>query len=363
MPNPLTTLIAGEIASSGPIPFRRFMDLALYHPEHGYYSSGRARVGRSGDFFTNVSVGSLFGRLLARQFCEMRSVLGQEADFTIVEQGAHGGEFAGDVISALPPGMAAYRIIEPIPTLASAQRARLAGMNVEWSGNLCELSPFTGVHFSNELPDAFPVHLVVWTGAEWLERCVAVHGGGFAFTDAPIESAELAAACAAIPQPLPAGYVTEVNLAARAWIVAVAQRLVRGFVLAVDYGYERAEFFTPQRIAGTLSACARHRREPDPLARPGELDITAHVEFTSLIECAEAAGMRLAGFTDQHHFMVGLGAAHFAEGAHAADRRAFQTLMHPQFMGMVFKVVCFSKGIEPPVLAGFRYARTTGIIP
>lgn len=357
MQNPLTSLISAEIRSSGPVPFRRFMELALYHPEHGYYSGGRNRPGRSGDFFTNVSVGSLFGRLMARQFSEMRRILGEPDNFSIVEQGAHGGEFAADVISALRQGDASYRIIEPSPALAELQREKLAGADVQWCASPGEVAPFTGVHFSNELPDAFPVHLVKWTGDRWLERCVDVTDGGFVFADAPISSQELAAAAAAIPQPLPAGYITEINLAARAWIAEVARRLVRGFVLAVDYGYERAEYYAPERIAGTLSAYSRHRRAADPLDRPGEVDLTAHVDFTSLIESAEGAGLRLVGFTDQHHFMVGLGEEHFADGANAADRRAFQTLMHPQFMGTAFKVVCFAKEIGTPPLAGFRYAR------
>ena len=358
---PLTAIIADEISAHGPMPFARFMALALYHPAHGYYSGGRASVGRNGDFFTNVSVGSLFGRLLAAQFAEMWERMGRPADFSIVEQGAHGGEFAADVLDALRGSefflAVTYRIVEPSPVLTALQRKRLSefGGNVVWCDSLDALAPFTGVHFSNELPDAFPVHVVKWDGGTWRERCVAVEKGRFVFVDAPLSTPALAAACAQIPHPLPPGYTTEVNLAAREWIAAVAAKLVRGCVLVVDYGHERAEYYTPERIEGTLSAYANHRREPDPLARPGEIDLTAHVEFTSLIE---SAGMRLAGFTDQHHFMVGLGADHFADGANPGDVRAFQTLMHPQMMGMVFKVVCFAKGVEfTPPLSGFRYAR------
>ena len=177
--------------------------------------------------------------------------------------------------------------------------------------------------------------------------------------DLEIAPGELCDACARIPGPVPQGYTTEVNLAAAAWIREVAATMQRGFVLAVDYGFPRHEYYAPWRIAGTLSAYAQHRREPDPLARPGEIDLTAHVEFDSLIEAAAAAGLRCEGFTDQHHYMVALGVEHFADGANAAERRAFQTLMHPQFMGTAFKVVAFAKGIangEP--LLGFRFART-----
>ncbi len=361
---PLTALIADEIAKNGPVPFARFMGLALYHPVHGYYSGGKARVGRKGDFFTNVSVGSLYGRLLAVQFAEMWERAGRPPDFSIVEQGAHGGDFAMDVLGALRGSecfaTVTYRIVEPSASLAAQQRARLAefGGNVVWCESLDALAPFTGVHFSNELPDAFPVHVVKWDGSAWCERCVAVENDRFVFVDAPLSSPVLTAASEQIPQPLPPGYTTEVNLAAREWIADVTAKLMRGWVLAVDYGHERADYYAPERTEGTLSAYANHRREPDPLARPGGIDLTAHVDFTSLIECAETAGMKSAGFTDQHHFMVGLGAGHFADGANSGDVRAFQTLMHPQMMGMAFKVVCFAKGVElSPPLSGFRFAR------
>ena len=348
------------------MPFPRFMELALYHAEHGYYASGRARIGRGGDFFTNVSVGPLFGRLLARQIAEMWRVLGQPGDFTIIEQGAHAGDLAADVLGGLramaPECHEAvrYRIVELFAKLEVRQRARLGalGSKVQWVRTLEAIRVEAGVQLSNELPDAFPVHLVKWTGGEWRERVVIEQGGRFVFADGPAASGELREACARIPGPVPEGYTTEVNLAAATWIREVTAVMERGFVLAVDYGFPRREYYAATRIAGTLSAYANHRREPDPLARPGEIDLTAHVEFDSLIEAAVAAGLRLEGFTDQHHFMVGLGAEHFADGANAAERRAFQTLMHPQFMGTSFMAAAFSKGIGSTLpLGGFRFAR------
>ena len=366
MSESLSEIIRSRIAARGPMPFRRFMELALYHLSLGYYASGRARVGRKGDFFTNVSVGPLFGRLLARQIVEMWERLGSPRAFSLIEQGAHEGALAADVLGGLrefsPDCFAAtiYRIVEPFAVLADRQRNRLAKFagRVEWKNSLREVEIECGVHLSNELPDAFPVHLVTRTSGEWRERMVIERGGRFAFDDGPLTMPALRDACAQIPGLLPDGYCTEVNLAAREWIADVARSIRRGFFLAVDYGFTRDEYYAPWRMSGTLSAYADHRRESDPLARPGEIDLTAHVEFTSLIEAATAAGLSLAGFTDQHHFMVGLGAAHFAHEANAAERRAFQTLMHPQFMGTAFKVVCFAKAVEPSLpLAGFRFAR------
>lgn len=346
--------------------FRRFMELALYHEELGYYASGRARIGRAGDFFTNVSVGPLFGRLLARQFAEMWGILGEPGNFTIIEQGAHRGDLAADVLGGLQEmspecfETVGYRIVEPFPKVAAQQRETLAalGDKVRWVQGPADVGAGVAVHFSNELVDAFPVHLVTWTGGEWRERMVAERDGSLVFADGPPVSGALGEACMAIPGPLPSGYVTEVNLEVRRWITEVATSMQLGFVLAVDYGYRREHYYAPTRTAGTLSAYAAHRREPDPLARPGELDLTAHVEFDSLIEAARAAGLRLEGFTDQHHFAVGLGAEHFADGANAGERRAFQTLMHPEIMGTAFNVIVFSKGIATASpLAGFRFAR------
>ena len=353
------------------MPFRRFMELALYHPEHGYYASGRACIGRRGDFFTNVSVGPLFGRLLARQIAEMWRVLGAPADFTIIEQGAHGGELAADVLGGMREifpacsEAARYRIVEPFPKLEARQRERLATFDgkVAWSRGLEDVRVEAGAHISNELPDAFPVHLVKWVCGEWREQMVVDQGGRFVFSDGPAVADELREACTRIPAPLPEGYMTEVNPAAAAWIREVAATMGRGFVLAVDYGFPRHEYYAPTRTAGTLSAYAGHRRELDMLARPGEIDLTAHVEFDSLIESAASGGLELEGFTDQHHFMVGLGMEHFADGANAGERRAFQTLMHPQFMGTAFKAVTFSKGVAPvSPLAGFRFARSAAAV-
>jgi SAM-dependent MidA family methyltransferase len=228
---------------------------------------------------------------------------------------------------------------------------------VKWVPSVGELHPFTGVHLSNELLDAFPVHVVEWNGTEWLERLVAIDRDEFAFAGGPLSSRQLAVACALIPQPLPSGYVTEVNLEIGAWIREVGEKLEEGYVLAIDYGHLREDYYHPDRVEGTLSAYAAQRREKNPLARPGEVDLTAHVDFTTLIESAGEAGLSVAGYTDQHHFMVGLGADYFAAGASPSELRQFQTLMHPTMLGQVFKAIGFAKGDAPRALAGFRYAR------
>lgn len=369
----LENLIRERIQTSGPMGFREFMELALYHPEHGYYSSGRATIGRGGDFYTSVSVGPIFGRLLARQFTEIWERLDRPDEFTIVEQGAHGGDFARDALAALQTQApecfekTRYQIIEPSSSLRERQAAALSHIpgRVFWAETLSELQPWTGVHFSNELLDAFPVHRVRWNGSEWRELYVGVGASGFIWQERPLtDSPALATYVAQIPQPLPPSYEIEINLAKDQWLADVSARLTRGWLLAIDYGHPRAEFFRPDRKGGTLAGYSQHRRVDDPLLSPGTVDLTAHVDFTSVAEEAQKRGLQLAGFTDQHHFMVGLSRLHFSDATgplnpeQERDLRGFKTLMHPGLMGMSFKAVAFSKGVEAtPPLAGFAFAR------
>ena len=346
------------------------MEHALYHPVNGYYSSGRAALGRGGDYFTSVSVGPLFGRLLAVQFAEMWETLGRPNDFTIVEQGAHGGDFAHDVLSAAQQEHAdffaalRYRIIEPFPILQQGQAATLAKFadKAEWHSSLDETPAFQGIHFSNELLDAFPVHLVRWTGTEWIERHVTAGDGDFAFADMPSSDPRLAERLRNIPLPLPIGYETEVNLAALDWIETLARKITSGFILAADYGWPRAEFYAPERSTGTLRCYARHHIQPSPFLEIGHADLTAHVEWTSLAERAQECGCTLAGFTDQHHFLTGLLADARGESlvatADAKTKRSLQTLLHPQHLGMKFQFLCLAKNVAPAVsLSGLRFAR------
>ncbi|HMJ07091.1 MAG TPA: SAM-dependent methyltransferase [Chthoniobacterales bacterium] len=354
----------------GPVSFAWFMEQALYHPEHGYYSSGRAAIGRGGDYFTSVSVGPLFGRLLAAQFCEIWEALGRRAGFAIVEQGAHGGDFAHDVLTAAqrqhPDFFEAlsYQIVEPFPILAARQAAALSAFRskVRWHDSLLRLPPFCGVHFSNELLDAMPVHLVHWTGTEWRERHVSVENGEFAFVNLPVTDEALAKHLRKIPLPLPVGYETEVNLAALRWVEAVAPRMEDGVILIADYGWPRDEFYSPARTTGTLSSYAEHQRIPNPLTRIGEADLTAHVEWTSVAEGGAAAGLTVTRFADQHRFITGLLADvvghEFNVSTDEKTKRALQTLLQPSHLGMKFQFLALARDDRiVPRLSGFRFAR------
>lgn len=359
----LTGFIRETIRRRGRVPFAWFMEQALYHPEFGYYSSGRAEIGRRGDYFTNVSVGPLFGRLLAGQFAEMWEALGRPGDFTIVEQGAHHGDFARDVLEAAeraPEFFAALRycIIEPFPILRQRQAEALRDFagKVAWEKSLSDLESFCGVHFSNELLDAMPVHLIgrETDSDEWRERCVVDSGDGFAFVARPIADENLRRQLSKIPLDLPSPYETEINLAALEWIEIVARKLARGFVLAVDYGYARHQFYAPERTSGTLQCYAKHRRGASPLEGIGHTDITAHVEWTSVAERAMECDLTLTGFTDQHHFITGLLSRRTPQ---ESERRALQTLLHPELLGTRFQYLALRKNVPATALSGFSFSR------
>lgn len=357
--NPLLIAkIRAQIAAHGPMTFRDFMAASLYDPEHGFYTSARAQIGRRGDFFTNVSVGPLFGQLLARQFAEMWERLGKPDEFRIVEQGANNGDFAADVLRAAAPDFRAalrYTIIEPAPRLRARQQETLGEFldRLTWCESLAQLAPFCGVHFSNELLDALPVHLLRFREGAWRERGVDEN---LVLIDLPVCDENLSVRLKLLPLPQLEGYETEVNLAAGAWIRKVAAKLTRGYVLTIDYGYPRDIFYAPERHCGTLTCYAQHRRSFDPMQEIGESDLTAHVDFTSLAEEARAAGCGLAGFTDQHHFLVPLARDLFATNPPSAkESRALQTLIHPQFLGITFKVLALQNS-APPHLTGFEFA-------
>ena len=364
----LVEIIRAEIRASGPMSFARFMEQALYHPEHGYYCSGRSVIGRRGDYFTNVSVGATFAQLLALQFAEIWNAMDRTHDFVLVEQGAHDGQFARDLLQAMrddAPDLFArlrYQILEPCASLQNRQQESLVEFHdkVSWFPSIAALAPFEGIHFSNELLDALPIHLISsQDGSPWRERCVVIVNDEFALTEQPIVDAALQAHVAKLPVRS-GGYATEVSLAAPRWIRDLSQKVIRGFVIAVDYGFSRHRFYDENRFTGTLQTRAQHQLLPSPFVRVGLSDITAHVEWTSLVEEAETSGLLLCGLTDQYHFLTGVlsGSPGFVENAADKTRRELQTLLHPEMLGRSFQVLALSKEIDCSTpLSGFKFAK------
>ncbi len=306
-------------ASGGRITFERFMELALYHPQFGYYTSRREKIGKRGDYFTSVSVGPLFGKLLAKQFLIFRKELGNPAEFEVVEFGGHSGQLRADVLAAAPD--LRYRIVETGDRIPDS---------------------IVGCVFSNEFLDALPVHVVQVKKGAWQEVYVTAD-----FTESlgPLSTARLADFLSDLPVQHMEGYRTEVNLRALDWLSDVAKRLKRGWIVTIDYGYERPEYFAPHHRDGTLLCYHQHTKGANPYANIGEQDMTAHVEFTSLIEHGKMLGLDPVVFTDQSHYLLQMGEAEIAEivertaGQPSKERAAIQQLMHPELMGRTFRVL------------------------
>ena len=336
---PARARIEKEIASLGGwMPFARYMQLALHEPGIGYYAGGARKFGAGGDFVTAPELGALFGRTLARQLAEIPGG-------RILELGAGSGALAEVLIQELD---CEYLILETSAELRDRQRGRL-GSRVSFLENLPQ--KFEGVIVANEVADALPVHMVHWTGKGILERGV---GPGLAWLDRPAAGALLQEAQSIDAQP---PYVSEINLLLGPWMRSLVDCLARGAIFVIDYGFPRREYYHPQRAAGTLMCHHRHQAHADPFARPGEEDITAHVDFSALAAAARAAGAEVLGYATQAQFLVNcgitevLGAANVENALHYAPIAAqAQKLLSPAEMGELFKVFAAGKGMAAPLL-------------
>ena len=361
---PLKELLLDTLRRTGPMTFERYMALCLYHPEFGYYTQGRERTGVAGDYFTSSDLHPVFARLVARQAAEMWNAMGRPQPFTWVEMGAGRGLFASDFLSwstgALPEFAAALDYVAIEPGSAQRQRieARLAGAGVRGKvrllANLEELAPVTGCFFSNELVDAFPVSVVTRTGGHLKEIYVIAEGDDLREKPGPISDPAVAAYVARYAHQLEEGHRVEVNRQAQAWIHAVAAKLTSGFVLTIDYGDMANRLFTPDRPRGTLLAYRGHTAAEDFFTAPGETDLTAHVNFSALIDAGKADGLEFAGFTTQEKFLLALGEANqFADVYDPGQtelemlqaRLKLKRLISPEGMGNIFKVLVQQRGV------------------
>jgi SAM-dependent MidA family methyltransferase len=354
-----TDLIREEIMLRGAISFARFMELALYCPETGYYESQKDNVGRGGDFITSVSVGSLFGELLACQFAEWLKTLKLDSSgLKIVEAGAHDGKLAADILGWLKVHQPVlyeqidYCILEPSPRRQAWQKERLNdfGPRIHWFAGFDELKAesqhLTGIIFGNELLDAFPVHRLGWNAREksWFEWAVTSEGGKLVWTHFPrTELLPSLQAPASLLEVLPDNYTIEISPAAELWWHKAAKALTQGKLLAIDYGFNEIEMFSPGRTRGTLRAYHRHRVSDDLLANPGEQDLTAHVNFSAIQKAGESAGLVTERYGTQPEFLTrilerALKQKLFGDWT-ARQTRQFQTLTHPEHLGRAFNVL------------------------
>jgi SAM-dependent MidA family methyltransferase len=360
----LLRLIGDEIRARGPMPFARFMELALHHPEHGYYSRGPERLGRGGDFFTASDVGATFGACLSRQLVEMDALLGKPATFHYVEHGAGRGLLARDVedsLGAKAPDLARrFRavLVDTSAGMRAAAAGRVPEARVEAAGLATPAG--TGCVVAVELLDALSVHRVRRRGDALVEVLVALEGDRLVEAEGS-PGAELRAWAESYGAAPEDGDEAEACLVLGPTLAGLAASIDRGFLVIVDYGHEAKRLFGPAHRRGTLMAYHRHRANEDYLERVGEQDLTAHVNLTALRLEAEALGLHVAGITTQDRFLIANGILDGLDtdegGPIAATKRRLQAkqLIHPDGMGRTFKVAVLIKGMEPPpVLRGLE---------
>lgn len=380
----LCTAIANHITSSPQqrITFAEFMDMALYHPEYGYYSSHAVKIGfKDSDFFTSPNLCSDFGELLAEQFLQMWEILGKPIPFSLVEMGAGQGLLALHILKYhqlhYPDFFAAleYIIVEKSPALRQEQQQRLQDFPVRWC-NLEDIPPnaIAGCFFSNELVDAFPVHQFILETGELREIYVTTSNltlqppsnesfsppligeglgerSNFAFVEVTGEPSTLQLAeyldlleIDLTQSAYPDGYRSEINLAALDWLSIVADRLQRGYVLTIDYGHPASRYYNPRRSQGTLQCYYQHRFHDNPYINIGRQDITAHVDFTALERWGEKYNLKNIGFIQQGLFLMALG---------LGDRIAALSYQQQPLSQLLQRRDALHQLIDPTGLGGF----------
>jgi len=341
------------------------MELALYHPVHGYYADPSSReVGRKGDFYTSVSVGDTFGTILSHKIEEeWEKSFGSPENFVIVEQGAHDGRLARDILNSLEkrdsPLLSGleYRIVEPRESVRNSLND-LTGLNgrLHPVASFAEASSECGIFLCNELLDAFPVRRFVVRDRQWRELNVGREDeGGLCYVESDIDPAD--PVISILPDgEFSQGYETELCPAVKDWVREASRLFQRGKWWIIDYGHESDDYFAASRNDGTLRCYQNHRATENPFEAVGQTDITAHVNFTHLQKWAEEAGLRAQLLTDQHHFLTHaarpwlLGMEGQPPNAETAKQiRQFQTLTHPSLMGQQFKVAEFSNSLPDPI--------------
>ncbi len=375
----LELLLHRQVIDNDGITFADFMHQALYHPEHGYYTSARTRIGKEGDFFTSSSVHSCFGKLIARQLEQMWQLLGA-GEFVIAEQGAGEGHLSLDILDALASeapefyAQLQYRLVEISPDNRQRQASVLqkhcdAG-RIEWC-QLDDLQGMVGCFLSNELVDAFPVHLIEKHAGKLNEVFVVATADGFGEELRPLDNDAIVEYLQMVDIEPANGNRCEVNLAACEWMHQTASLLHRGFVLTIDYGYLAEELFAPYRHAGTLLCYHQHQTNENPYQRIGSQDITSHVDFTALQEIGKQQGLDTLYYGRQYQFLMGLGFLELLitmESRETDPKKAqalrmnLKTLILPEGgMGDSFNVLIQGKGVGVPELLCSKRIRDIGM--
>ena len=366
MNTPITEYIKNIIKSEGKITFARFMDIALYHNDYGYYMADIQRIGKDGDFYTSPDVQPFMGKVLGEQLQKMWESLGK-VPFSVIEMGAGKGLMAFDILSHIKDvhpeffDNLTYIIIEKSVNFRERQEKLLGDFNekVKWADSIYDLNmsnKLTGCVLTNELVDALPFHRVYQDNDTFKELFVTIENDLFTeVIDAP-STDKLLQHMKRLKLPLVDGMKTEINLAAMEWQKDIASILDKGFVLTIDYGYPASIYYAPSRSKGTFLCYYKHTTNENPYERIGLQDITAHVDFTSLALEGKELGLDLIAFTDMASFLMFNGKdlieKEFQVGLDLNQVTAFKkisaikNLIHPEGMGGTFKVLIQGKNVE-----------------
>lgn len=365
----LTQILLDRIRQHGSITFAEFMQACLYHPEHGYYTHTVAAG--ADDYYTSPHVHPIFGRLLARQFRQMWEILGRPSTFDLVEFGAGDGTLAVHALAWIEENSPDFARALRVVLLESSAYLRQRGAEqlkqrvwvpVRWAAEPGAGS-FSGCLYSNEFVDAFPVHRLVQRERGLREIYVTARGDELATEEGELSTPELADYLARYGAALARGQQAEINLAALGWLEEVTRVLAQGFLLTIDYGYLARELYSSTHPSGTLLAYREHRVSEDVLAWPGTQDLTAHVNFTALMEHGRSLGLNPLGLTTQTKFLLALGkenefadlyASEASESERYQARLRLKQLIYPEGMGETFKVLVQSKGVKKASLTGLR---------
>ncbi len=355
--------IIDKIKKEGPLSFHDFMEIALYDPAAGYYTSPAEKIGSNGDYYTSAYLTEMFAAMICKQLEEMWHIMNEE-EFAIIEYGAGVGLLCCDMLGYLKNNSPlydhlTYYIIEKSPAMIEKEKAVLAGKadKVRWVNSIAEISGISGCVVSNEVVDNFAVHQVVMQD-ELMELFVD-YDGKFIERVQPA-SAALKDHLQRFNIQLPKGYRTEINLEAESWIQEIATALRKGFVLTIDYGHTANEFYSNQRSSGTLLCYYKHTINDDPFQHIGEQDITTHVNFSALIAAGSKEGLNFCGFTNQSNFLLSLGLVNYLRQVEEAATKPIDcshVSLHKLLfeMGRKIKVLAQEKGVGRVSLSGMKF--------
>jgi len=371
--NLLQQKIIRRIKSEGPITFKNFMEMALYEPELGYYSSEKTRIGRSGDFYTSSHLHPTFGMMIGKQIEEMWEIMNKPSVFQIVEMGSGAGYLCKDILEYYKglgiggQGLEReiiknlqYIIVEPNPAMREQQKKLLSDYSdkIRWASSVRELNDIKGCFLSNELLDAFPVHIIEMND-EIKEIFVSTDNEKLIEIKGAPGASEIADYLKEFSIEFEKGHRTEINLEIKKWLGEINRILTEGFILTIDYGYSSKDYYSEDRDRGTLLCYHEHRVTENPYQNIGEQDITAHVNFSSVKKWGDEIGIKTIGFCRQGTFLVSLGideaiAEIYKNSAdYSFEVARIKKLILPDAMGETHKVIIQYKGSRKPALRGF----------